>query len=110
EVVPTPLRVIDLERVAVDRDLQLLAGDLAHLDASGRLVVPDHVDLAADQTDLELAHHLEVDRLRLARHHEPAFLCHVGSLLSLSSGSRARDGQRLPNRGCHALSMSMEKP
>jgi hypothetical protein len=78
EVVPAQLRVVDLEHVAIDLHLQVLAGDARDLDACAGLVVGDHVDLAADEADLELAHELEVDDPALAGIDDPLLDAHVG--------------------------------
>jgi len=51
-----------------------------HFDASARLVVPDDVDLPGNETDLELAHAVEVDDLLAVN--EPLLHGH-GGLLSL---------------------------
>ncbi len=61
---PAQLRMVDLERVAVERDPEFLTRHRVHLDAGGGLVVADDVDLAAHERDLQPAHGSEVDYLR----------------------------------------------
>ncbi|BDZ55150.1 hypothetical protein GCM10025870_22230 [Agromyces marinus] len=71
EVVPPQLGVVDLEHVAVDLDHEVLARDVRHLDARAGFVVRDHVDLAADDPDLELADEFKVDDPGLAGIDDP---------------------------------------
>ena len=67
------LRVIDLEAVAVHRDLEVFGGDAVHFNASSWLVMADDVDRAADQADLELAHQFDIDNLGLPGGDQPFF-------------------------------------
>jgi hypothetical protein len=73
--------VVDLDGVAVDLDLEVFSGDIRDLDACARLVVRDHVELAADEADLELAYELEVDGAALAGVDDPLLDGHAVLLL-----------------------------
>src|SRR5690554_308225 len=63
EVLPVELRMIDLEHIALDRDLQRLAVDRVHFHPGARLIVGDDVDLAGDEAYLDGPHFVHVDCL-----------------------------------------------
>ncbi len=82
-VVPAELGVVDLDGVAVDAHLELLAADRVHLDPDAGLVVGDDVDLPSDEADLEGAGAVDVDRLGAVD--EPFLLGHLGLLHAVRS-------------------------